>query len=897
MRIPVKVFLSALLLFLLAAVVRAQCPNSIVAGPPSTSAGDGQQATSSWLLQPKGISLDASGNLYIADSGNNRIRKVSTDGVMHTVAGPDSLNDPEAVLAAPDGSVYIADTGNNRIRRITPAGVLTTVAGTGHPGFSGDNGAATGAELNGPTGMAFDAKGRFYFADTYNGRIRRIDANGAIATVAGSHEPGPMGSPCCGDFGDGGPATEALLFQPRAIAVAADGSIYILDVYYAAPAIRRVAPDGTISTLNGQIAATDLALLPDGSLLITAEDLLRLSADGSTLSYYARARSATNAAIGPSGVYFSSLENVVYRAASAASEPAIFAGQHYFGDAPDAAPASGPIFGSVAGLTVGPDGSIWVADRGDSKIRKILPGGTERVVASGLGFTGVALDSSGNLYASTPVSVWRFAPDGTSRLFAGGGYALVPPVGAPAIPAISVDLSNTVGVAADSTGNVFVAVLQYGYQPQMVIARVTPSGQLTTIWDSTSLAVGTVGYPIGQGFAIDAEGYLVLAVSGNQVFRIKPDGSGIAETLIAPDTVTTVATGPSGEIFYVTGGGRIKALRSGATLYNRDVSPSPSQLYGQFGVPVARIAPVITTIVLATPNGSGYAASLATDALGNLYFSDVDGHVIRRFPAGPCFTAAAPQLSTDSATQPSPITPLPGNGSTGTTTSTTSTTSTGTSWFAPGELISLYGSGLGPKNAASAQVGGDGRITTQLAGTRVLFEGVAAPVLYASDGRVNTVIPFTMYGYPSVRVQVEYNGALSDVAALTMSESAPFVFTAPDPGTGSQVAIVINQDGSTNPPSKPAAAGSIITIYGSGFGRTTPEGVDGRLATAPLPKPVLPVSATLDGSPATVLYAGDASGLVEGTVQLNIRLPKTFYQGRLSVDVGDNEMGFNINVR
>ena len=892
MKSPIKVCRSALLPLLLAAVVRAQCPNSIVAGPPSTSAGDGQQATSSWLLQPKGLSLDASGNLYIADSGNNRIREVSTDGVMHTVAGPDSLNDPEAVLAAPDGSVYIGDTGNNRIRRITPAGVLTTVAGTGHPGFSGDNGAATGAELNGPTGMAFDAKGRFYFADTYNGRIRRIDANGAIATVAGSHVPPPAGSACCVDIGDGGPATEALLFQPRAIAIAADGSIYILDVYAAAPAIRRVAPDGTISTLYGGIAATDLALLPDGSLLIAARDLLRLSADGSTVSYYARAKSATNAAIGPSGVYFSSSENVVYRAASAASEPAIFAGQHYFGDAPDSAPALGPTFGFVAGLTAGPDGSIWVADSGDAKIRRILPGGTERVIASGLEFTGVALDPSGNLYAATSASIWRFAPDGTSRLFAGGGYAPIPPVGAPPIPATSVDLSYTGGVVADPSGNVFVATLQPGYGLQTVIARITPSGQLTTIWDSTSLADGTGGsLPNGyQSLGIDAQGYLVSAVSSNQVFRIKPDGSGIAETLTAPDSVTAIATGPSGEIYYLTGGGRIKALRSGATLYNRDVSASTSPL----GDPRAYAA-VITTTILISPTGLGYPASLATDAMGNLYFSDVNGYVIRRFPAGPCFTAAAPHLSADYATQPSPITPLPENWSTSTATSTT--TSSGNSWFAPGELISLYGSGLGPKNAASAQAAGDGRIATQLAGTRVLFEGVAAPVLYASDGRVNTVIPFTMYGYPWVRVQVEYDGALSDVAPLTMSESAPFVFTAPDPGTGSPVAIVINQDGSTNSPSKPAAAGSIITIYGSGFGRTTPEGVDGRLAAAPLPKPVLPVSATLDGMPATVLYAGDASGLVEGTVQLNIQLPKTFYYGGLNVAVGDNVMGFNINMR
>jgi uncharacterized protein (TIGR03437 family) len=427
----------------------------------------------------------------------------------------------------------------------------------------------------------------------------------------------------------------------------------------------------------------------------------------------------------------------------------------------------------------------------------------------------------------------------------------------------------------------------------MLIVRITPSGQLNTISDSTRLAAGTVGYPMGHGFAIDAQGYLVLAVSGNQVFRIKPDGSGIAETLIASDTVTTVATGPSGEIFYVTGGGRIKALRSGATLYNRDVSPSSSLLTGQF---VPTTANFLTSILIA-PIGFGYAPSLATDALGNLYFSDVNGYVIRRFSAGPCFAAAAPQLSTDSSKQPSPITPLPENWSTGTSTSTTSTTSSGSSWFAPGELISLYGSGLGPKNAASAQVASDGRIATQLAGTRVLFEGIAAPVLYASDGRVNTVIPFTMYGYPSVRVQVEYNGALSDVAPLTMSESAPFVFTGPDPGTGSPVAIVINQDGSVNSPSKPAAAGSIITMYGSGFGRTTPEGVDGRLAAAPLPKPVLPVSATLGSLPATVLYAGDASGLVEGIVQLNIQLPKTFYYSELDVSVGGNTMGFDINVR
>lgn len=169
-----------------------------------------------------------------------------------------------------------------------------------------------------------------------------------------------------------------------------------------------------------------------------------------------------------------------------------------------------------------------------------------------------------------------------------------------------------------------------------------------------------------------------------------------------------------------------------------------------------------------------------------------------------------------------------------------------------------------------------------------------APVLYTSDGQVNTVIPFTMYGYTQATVQVEYNGALSDAVALQMYQSAPIVFTSST--TGQPVAIAINQDGSINSPSNPAAPNSIITFYGSGFGLTAPAGIDGHLATAPLPQPALPVSVSVDGSPATVLYAGDASGMVEGIVQMNVRLPQNLYWGNVSVTVGNIAMGFNISV-
>ena len=193
---------------LLAAAVRAQCPNSIVAGPSSTYAGDGQPATAAFLFGPSALSLDSAGNLYIADSGNNRIRKVFTDGLIATVAGPDGLNNPQFVLAAPDGSVYIADTGNNRIVQLTAAGVVNVVAGTGHPGYSGDNGAAIAAELNGPTGMALDSKGNLYIADTYNSAIRRIDTRGVITTAVGA-------------------GSQYSLYIPEAVAIAADGSILI----------------------------------------------------------------------------------------------------------------------------------------------------------------------------------------------------------------------------------------------------------------------------------------------------------------------------------------------------------------------------------------------------------------------------------------------------------------------------------------------------------------------------------------------------------------------------------------------------------------------------------------------------------------------------------------------
>ena len=172
-----------------------------VAGTGSAGfSGDGGAATSAQLNQPFGVAATADGGFLIAEFGNHRIRRVSPAGTITTVAGTGSagssgdggaatsaqLNQPFGVAATADGGFLIADFNNHRVRRVSPAGTITTVAGTGGPGFSGDGGAATGAQLNGPTGVAATADGGFLIADFDNHRVRRVSPGGTITTVAGS---------------------------------------------------------------------------------------------------------------------------------------------------------------------------------------------------------------------------------------------------------------------------------------------------------------------------------------------------------------------------------------------------------------------------------------------------------------------------------------------------------------------------------------------------------------------------------------------------------------------------------------------------------------------------------------------------------------------------------------
>ena len=240
--------------------IRKVAPSGIittVAGNGTAGySGDGGPAASAQLYFPRSVVVDGSGNLYIADSANHRIRKVSPSGIITTIAGTGSwgysgdggqatsarLNYPYSVTIDALGNLYIADTGNECVRKVSPSGIIATVAGVnGYSDYSGDGGQATSAHLNVPAGIAVDGSGNLYIADRDNNRIRRVSSSGIITTVAGT-----------GVYGfsdDTGPSINAQLSNPYGVTVDGSGSLFIADMYN--HRIRKVSPSGIITTVAG----------------------------------------------------------------------------------------------------------------------------------------------------------------------------------------------------------------------------------------------------------------------------------------------------------------------------------------------------------------------------------------------------------------------------------------------------------------------------------------------------------------------------------------------------------------------------------------------------------------------------------------------------------------------
>jgi RHS repeat-associated protein len=323
----------------------------------STFYGDGGPAKDAYLGAPRGVAVLPDGRVVIADTDNNRIRRVATDGTIATIAGDGEygasgdgsaatsarLSAPRGIAADENGAVYIADTGANRVRRIGTDGKITTVAGGGHPADGlGDNGPAGEARLSGPTAVAVAADGAVYIADAFHHRVRMVGTDGLITTVAGTGSPGFTG--------DGGPASAAALRQPQGLAVDPDGQLLIADT--GNHRIRRVGVDGVIATIAGGSAPADD--LGDGGLATAA----RLS-------------SPTSLAIAPdAGILVADAGHARIRRLETDGTIRTVVGGAAQDPGADGYPATAARLQDPTGIAVAPDGKVYVAERGASRVRR-----------------------------------------------------------------------------------------------------------------------------------------------------------------------------------------------------------------------------------------------------------------------------------------------------------------------------------------------------------------------------------------------------------------------------------------------------------------------------------------------------------------------------------------------
>jgi uncharacterized protein (TIGR03437 family) len=217
---------------------------------------------------------------------------------------------------------------------------------------------------------------------------------------------------------------------------------------------------------------------------------------------------------------------------------------------------------------------------------------------------------------------------------------------------------------------------------------------------------------------------------------------------------------------------------------------------------------------------------------------------------------------------------------------------------APGEVVTIFGSNLGPDQALGPLVSPSGFLFTALANTQVFFDDNPAPLLYASSGQLTAVVPFAVEGREKTGLVIKNSGQTSMALDLAVTNSAPALFTMDSTGEGQ--AAVLNQDGSLNSGLNPAGHGSVIALYATGAGETNPAGVDGLIAKVPFSTLVLPMSVSIDGKSADVLYAGGAPGFVAGVIQINVRVPDDAASGAVPIvlQVGSalSQQGVTVNI-
>ena len=484
--------------------------------------GDGIPALESSLNFPAGLFFDK-GNLYVADRNNHRIRKIDADGIISTVAGigkpgccndngpaiEASLNFPSDITVDAKGNLYISDRSNNRIRKVNFDGVITTIAGLGKPGYGGDFGPAERALLKYPFGISFDSKENLYIADRGNNRVRKIDKRGIITTIAGdgTHSFG----------GDYGPANYSSLAFPTDVVIDSLGVIYIADRNN--NRVRKIDQLGVITTLMG-LNQTEF----NGDNEIAAETTLHLP--------FALAFNGEDRLLVVDRNHFRVREVKLQN-----SQVETIAGNGKFLFRGDGGPGGGATLEAPSGIAVDRKGNVLFADRLHQRIRKV---GSDGIIetyigngkqgSEGNGGPGIEAtlhlpevlisDQEDNLYLTQRTgNAWiirKINPEGIITHFAGNGMQGNAGDGGPAIKASFHTISD---IAVDIAGNIYVAD-----SINRNIRKINEQGIISTVAEDSLEKLGTEVHP--NGIVVDKAGNIFFSDSGSsKVYKIDTRGN------------------------------------------------------------------------------------------------------------------------------------------------------------------------------------------------------------------------------------------------------------------------------------------------------------------------------------------------------------------------------------
>lgn len=916
-------------------LLAAAAPACAAAAPPVTgtlhyvietaagsgNVGDGRLAVEAQLNRPQGIATDRRGNLYIADTENHRVRKVTPAGIISTVAGDGQagmrgdggpaefarLNLPFGVAVDREDNLYIADLGNHRVRKVDAGGTMTTVAGTGIKGSLGkEGGPATETQLMSPRNVTVDAAGNLYISEFEGHRVRKVAKDGAITTVAGLGVAG-LG-------GDGDDARKAQLSFPAGLAVDSAGTLYIADSQN--HRVRRVR-SGVISTWLGGSDAIVL-MTPVGVALDAAGNLyvaeripairrfgqnggLERVAGTGMPGYDGDGRGAmTSMLAAPADVAFDALGNLYIadgpriRKVGVTATISTVAGDAYMRAIGDQGPAVRAILNSPKGVSMDADGNLFIADSGTHRIRKVAPGGLISTLA-GTGTPGFAadgrpasqaqLDSPSGVFAGADGTLLvadtgnhriRQIAGGIIRTVAGSGGA---GLGADGLRALLMPLHGPSAALADGRGTLYITDTLASR-----VLSVDPAGYVATAAGNASAGDSGDGGAAPQAqlrnpsaLALDAEGNLFIAdalnnrvrkvtaagvistVAGNGEAGLSGDGGAATEARLREPR--GVAVDGDGNLYIADTGNHAVRKVSASGAIHTIAGTGAAGMEGDGGP--------ATAAQLNAPWG------VALDGSGNLYVTDSLNHRVRKLTPAP----APPEEVVEDAVVLNAASLLPGP-------------------VAPGAIVSVFADGIGADAAESGGLDPSGAMRTEVAETRVLFDGAPGALFLVQPGQVNAQVPYSAAGRGITQIEVWHRGALRAGAAAQVVEAAPAIFAV---SGGSGQALAANEDGSLNSIANAAARGSVVTLFATGEGRLDPAGANGAPAREPYGRPVLPVRLTIGRYESEILYAGAAPGMV-GLMQINARVPAGFVPTgalavELTVGVARSQPGVTIAVK